>query len=152
MNSFATALAAAAVAAGLSLSAPGASAAPLGAGPAVVLESRPLVAPVQWGWDDDDGYYERRRVYRYDDRYDRRSYVPDHSRGRGNAYGRRDRDEARRDRDEGRRGRDEARRNRDEARRPNDSGYRGQPGVVFGPGGRGDERCSVDSAGRKVCR
>jgi hypothetical protein len=46
----------------------------------------------------------------------------------GNAYGRRD---------------------RVEGRRTFDSGYQGRPGVVFGPGGRGNERCFVDGAGRK---
>jgi hypothetical protein len=103
-----------------------------------------LVAPIQWGpgygygyesrrvYRDYDPRFERRRVYRdYDRRFDRRGYVPNHSRGQGYAYGRRDRYEGRRD---------------------FDSGYQGRPGVVFGPGGRGGERCFVDGAGRKVCR
>lgn len=130
--------AAAVTAAGLSFFAQGSSAAPLGAGlTGAPRAAETLVDPVQWGpgygyerrrvYRDYEPRYERRRVYRdYDPRFDRRrgGYGPSHSRGYGNAYGRRN----------------------------FDSGYQGRPGVVFGPGGRGGERCFLDGAGRKVCR
>lgn len=137
MKSFAAKIAVAAFVAFSGAVIQSASAAPLGAGltaaPAAA-ETQELVTPVQWG----PGYgygYERRRVYRDDDRGYRRGsgrgYGNAYGRGYGNAYGRRD---------------------RYEGRRSFDSGYRGRPGVVFGPGGRGGERCFVDGAGRKVCR
>lgn len=137
------AVAVAAIAAGLSFFAQGASAAPIGAGLAAPIAAETLVAPVQWG----PGYgYERRRVYRDDG--------PGYGRGRGNAYGRRVY------RDDGPgygRGNAYGRRDRFEGRRSYDSGYRGRPGVYVGPGGGrggrgGGERCFLDGAGRKVCR